>query len=144
VGVRSWRGVALSGVCPRRGWLAAPSELKARRADKLALDHQTSKLHDAGNFAEQLPLLQRTVALNMACCGAVSGSRHAHPLKRLAQNYFLKASIAKQIPKPRCRAARGREWSLDNAALLKPSIPREEALTRMGSVCRGGRGAAGG
>jgi hypothetical protein len=78
VGVRSWRGVALAGVCLRRGRLAWPGDLKARRADKLPL-HQIPKLHDAGSFAQAFPLLQPTVALNKAIT-ATSARRNMQTL----------------------------------------------------------------
>ena len=84
--VQSWRSM-FTGVCLIAGCVAWPADLNARRDRDLAgLDRQITELHDAGKYAEELPLVQRLVALNKARYGTVS-PQHANALERLARNY---------------------------------------------------------
>src|SRR5262245_40479488 len=83
-----------AGVFLITGCVAWPSDLSAQRDRDLAgLDRQITKLHDAGNYAAELPLVQRLVALNKARYGTLS-TQHASALERLALNYvFQKRQI---------------------------------------------------
>ena len=96
--VQFWRGVPLAGACLLAAWLAWPGDLSARRAvESAALDRQITKLHDAGQYAEALPLAQRLVALDKARYGTVS-AHHANALELLAQNLAFQNKYAEAEP----------------------------------------------
>jgi CHAT domain-containing protein/tetratricopeptide (TPR) repeat protein len=78
-----------AGVFLVTGCVAWPSDLSAQRdRDPARLNRQIIELHNAGNYAEELPLVQRLVALNKARYGTLS-TQHASALERLALNYMF-------------------------------------------------------
>jgi CHAT domain-containing protein/tetratricopeptide (TPR) repeat protein len=85
-------------VCLVTGCVAWPSDLSAQRDRDLArLDRQITELHDAGKYAEELPFVQRLVALNKARYGTLS-TQHASALKRLATNYISQKRLIEAEP----------------------------------------------
>jgi CHAT domain-containing protein len=98
VRVQSWRTVVLVGICTLVACIVGPGELSARRvADLAALERQIDELHDAGRYAEVLPLAQRLVTLSKARYGTVS-AQHATALEKVARSYHFQNQYAEAEP----------------------------------------------
>lgn len=85
---------ALVGICTLVACIVDPGELTARRATNPAtLEQQIDELHEAGRYAEVLPLAQRLVALNKTQYGTVS-TQHAAALEKVARSYLFQNQYA--------------------------------------------------
>jgi CHAT domain-containing protein/tetratricopeptide (TPR) repeat protein len=123
VRVQSLGGASIASMCFVAGCLAWPGDLNARHSDGLAaLDRQIIELHDAGKYAEALPLAQRLVTLTKARYGIVS-AEHADALKRVAQNYVFQYRYSEAEPiYTRVLAIRTKVLGADDESVLSTIV----------------------
>ncbi len=93
-----WRKVALPGLCGIAIWMASLTPLAAQSAaDPASLARQITQLHNAGRYADALPLAERMVALVKARHPETS-LEYADALQLLAANYFFQSRYTEAEP----------------------------------------------